>query len=574
MQGSEQRNCQSCKKDFTIEPDDFSFYEKMHAPPPTWCPECRMIRRFVWRNERTLFKRKSSHSGKEIFSAFPDDTPFPVYERDYWWSDGWDPMEYGREYDFSRPFFEQFREFLLVVPWPSLSVAQMVNSEYCNNATNFKNVYLGFSGGDCENSAYITRAVATRESLDMYEAQNDELCYEGYMVDECYRVFFSINCETSTDIWFSKNLIGCNNCFGCMNLRKKSNCIFNKQVSREEYAKFMDEFDSGSWKVIEEYKVKAYEFWKTLPERFTLGFRNVNSSGEHIQDCKNVKFSFDIHGCEDLKYCQILARQASDSYDYTIWGDGSSRIYECCAVGEECSDIQFSYECWPSSLSLRYSVWCHSSSNLFGCIGLQKKKYCILNKQYTKEEYNELVPKIRKHIDEMPYTDKQGRVYRYGEFFPPEFSPYSYNETIANDFVPLSEQKAKESGYEWNHPSQKEYETTMDANDLPDNISEIEESVTKEIIKCNSCERAYRIVPMELGFYRNIVLPIPRKCHNCRFKDRFLFVNPPRYYHRQCMCEKEGHEHSEQCPNEFETSYHPDRSEVVYCEKCYQKEVI
>ena len=28
------------------------------------------------------------------------------------------------------------------------------------------------------------------------------------------------------------------------------------------------------------------------------------------------------------------------------------------------------------------------------------------------------------------------------------------------------------------------------------------------------------------------------------------------------------------CPNEFETSYAPDRAEIVYCESCYQVEVV
>ncbi len=34
------------------------------------------------------------------------------------------------------------------------------------------------------------------------------------------------------------------------------------------------------------------------------------------------------------------------------------------------------------------------------------------------------------------------------------------------------------------------------------------------------------------------------------------------------------HLHGEKhCPNEFETSYAPDRPEIIYCEKCYQQEV-
>jgi hypothetical protein len=34
------------------------------------------------------------------------------------------------------------------------------------------------------------------------------------------------------------------------------------------------------------------------------------------------------------------------------------------------------------------------------------------------------------------------------------------------------------------------------------------------------------------------------------------------------------HDHENRCPNEFETSYAPDRKEIVYCEACYLKEVI
>ena len=48
---SETKQCQNCKKDFIIEPDDFGFYEKIKIPPPTFCPECRMQRRLAWRND-------------------------------------------------------------------------------------------------------------------------------------------------------------------------------------------------------------------------------------------------------------------------------------------------------------------------------------------------------------------------------------------------------------------------------------------------------------------------------------------------------------------------------------------
>jgi tRNA(Ile)-lysidine synthase TilS/MesJ len=46
----ETKNCQNCKKDFVIEQEDFNFYERIKVPPPTWCSQCRTIRRFVCSN--------------------------------------------------------------------------------------------------------------------------------------------------------------------------------------------------------------------------------------------------------------------------------------------------------------------------------------------------------------------------------------------------------------------------------------------------------------------------------------------------------------------------------------------
>src|SRR5579864_9029045 len=109
---AETRTCQNCKQPFTIDPEDFDFYKKIAVPPPTFCPECRMKRRFAWRNEHNLYRRKDDATGKDIFSGFSPDISLKIYEKEYWMSDAWDPLIYGKNYDFSRPFFEQFKELM------------------------------------------------------------------------------------------------------------------------------------------------------------------------------------------------------------------------------------------------------------------------------------------------------------------------------------------------------------------------------------------------------------------------------------------------------------------------------
>jgi hypothetical protein len=221
-----------------------------------------------------------------------------------------------------------------------------------------------------------------------------------------------------------------------------------------------------------------------------------------------------------------------------------------------------------------YLYACRNSSNLFACIGLKNKQYCILNKQYTKEEYEELIPKIKKHMDDMPYVDAQGRVYKFGEFFPPEFSPFAYNDTVTPEHFPLSKEEILAFGGKWYETPKTEFATTMEAENLPDDIVDTADLVTKEIIACMECKRAYRIISMELDFLRYNKIPLPRFCVDCRHKKRISQRNSSKLYDRSCACEQTGHDHVGKCQNEFQTSYAPDRPEIVYCEGCYQKEVI
>ncbi|MEI7504359.1 MAG: hypothetical protein WCJ61_13850, partial [Paludibacter sp.] len=80
---------------------DFNFYEKIKVPPPTWCSECRMIRRLTFRNERDLHKSKCSLCGKMVISIYSEKNPMNIFCQDCWWGDAWDSFSFGVEYDFS-----------------------------------------------------------------------------------------------------------------------------------------------------------------------------------------------------------------------------------------------------------------------------------------------------------------------------------------------------------------------------------------------------------------------------------------------------------------------------------------
>ena len=171
-------------------------------------------------------------------------------------------------------------------------------------------------------------------------------------------------------------------------------------------------------------------------------------------------------------------------------------------------------------------------------------------------------------MNEMPYIDKKGRVYRYGEFYPSELSPFGYNETVAQEKLqfPLSKDEVLSTGFNWQDNMQMTTgKETLTPEDIPDSIFEITNSITEEIFKCIDCSRNYKIILAELEFYKRMNIPLPRRCFYCRHNNRLNKKNPYKLWHRKCMAEN--------CDNEFETSYSPDRPEIIYCEKCYQQEV-
>jgi len=568
---NETKQCQNCKNDFTIEIADLSFYEKMKVSLPTFCPVCRNKRRMSWRNERSLYKRICDGTQKTIVTMFRPEEKLLVYERDYWWKESFDPLRYGKEIDFNRPIFSQFRELFSEVPLPSLLNENIVNSSYCNCVHDTKNGYLLFASMITENVFYSTRVIGAKDSLDLFGGFNQDICYENVMCDKSQRLFFSERSAECIDSYFLADCRNLNNCIACVNLRNVSYHIFNKPYTKEEYKKAVASLNLSSYDGLSKLKKEFSEFKKSLPKKYANILRCHEVTGDNITNSKNCRFCFDAYkNLEDCAY-DTHAIDLKDGYDAYGVGDNAECIYEVVDSGVNASNF-ISTICVHECHNVYYSYNCHNSSNLFACTGLRNKHYCILNKQYEKEEYEKLIPKVIEHMNNMPYIDKRRIVYKYGEFFPSELSPFYYNETIAQEYFPLTKEEAIAEGYRWKDKESKNYVIEMYGKDIPNDIKDVDNNIVNKIIECehkgkcnDQCTEAFKIIPDEFSFYKNNNLPIPRLCPNCRYHERLKQRNPLNLWHRKCM--KEG------CQNEFETSYAPDRPEIVYCEGCYQQEV-
>ncbi len=517
--------CKNCDVAFVITPDDFTFYEKMQVPAPKYCPPCRMQRRLVHRNERTLYRRACDNCKKDSVSIYPAGTPWPVYCNPCWWGDSWDGKEFGMEYDPNRSFFEQFIELRNKVPRINLLCITSVNSEYTNNAEDNKNCYLLFAAGKNEDCMYGRLVEHCKSVVDCCWTYDSELCYECIDIRQCYGCLFSERCQSSRDLLFCFDVRDSQDCILSSNLRHAQYYIENKKYSKEEYLAKKKEI-LASPENLESAKKKFDELKAKAVVKYAFQTKCVNSTGDYLFNCRDSRLMFDASNAKDCAYM-------ADVEDPTDCIDGNNMYYK----PERCLDIMGALQTYNCKFST-YAMYCNSveysdglqnCQDCFGSIGLKKAKYCILNKQYSKEDYESLIVNIKSQMT------KAGE---YGDFLPPETSPFKYNETMAKDYFP--------------DPKAEEITTGTYGKENG-----------KDVFACVDCKKNFKITPNEFAFYERMSLPLPSKDFECRMQDRLRKRTPRKLWKRNCI----------KCATDIETTYAPDRPEKVYCEQCYQAEV-
>jgi hypothetical protein len=566
----ENKVCRQCQTTFPITDKDMEFYAKVspsfpspgvpttggevvapkkyQIPPPTLCPECRQQRRQLFKNIYHLYKDEKTW----LISAISPDKWYNVVAQDAWWNDADLWLQYGRAIRFDLSFLSQFYELQKVAPRWNLIQLWSENCEWCINISNSHNCYYVKSGWWDENCYYWERVFESKDTLDGVRIDNTSNCYDSYEINNCHNIFFSKNVSNARDCIYVTDCQNISDCIGCTGLYNKMYHILNKPVTQIEY-------EAVSKKIITDTKYREYmiDQYEILLARFPRKAITIESSektyGNDIFNSKNVYYGFGIRECEDVRYIYDGAgsQDIMDANGDDLW----SLSYECSS----------NYKPYNTSFSFNnaeikncyYTETCINLDHCFGCVGLHDKSYCILNKQYTKEEYEELVPKI---IEKMM---KDGE---WWEFFPASMSPYGYNESEANEYYPLEKSEALSSGFNWS-----DYEVPfpivekiIPAEKLPDTIEWIPDDILNWAIESEVSKKPFRIIKQELEFYRKHNLPIPRRHPDVRHADRMKMRNPRKLFERKC----------DKCMKDMITTYSPERPETVYCEECYNREVM
>lgn len=428
-------------------------------------------------------------------------------------------LKKGKDYDFSKNFFENYKTLFLETDiFQLIDYGGNQNADYSDMALNSKNVYMCVAViNNCENILYGISVKDNCTNVINWLAiwANSENIYQSTSILNSYKIFYSKFLNNCREIYFSSNLNGCNECIFCDSLENASYHIKNKSYSKEEYLE-------EKKKILKE-KEKFLDWFLNLPK----GWKNINSHdvvGSAVINSENVKNGYFSYNSKNGKNLILVwgidgnenmfdvifwwARTANNLYGI-MWANGEN-IYNSMNI-TWCSQIYYSY-------------FLNKCSHCLGCIGLQNKSYCILNKQYSKEEWEILAEKIFSQMENDNLLWK---------FFPWYINPFYFNDTLAFLLWNFSKEEVTKAWFMWRDEKIKV--------DIPENIETIEirnlssfqgfdsngnwkisPLILEKIIKDEKWNY-YRITKHEYDFLMKYSLPLPEIHWMDRIKINFWF---------------------------------------------------
>lgn len=555
------RICKQCGQTFHIFQEDIDFYEMLRVPPPTLCPLCRKKRRFghLMRVPKFFKKRCSAPDHEEeVVTVYPPASPHKIYDFSYWYSDNWEAAEFGRDYDFSKSFFTQFKDLFFEIPHiPLERDPRGVNTEYTVGGSKSKNNYYCGMGYETENSVYSLDVRHCREVIDCSIMSNSEICFGSVGSYNCSRCLFVVDCGECMDSAFLYECKNCAHCFLCSNLRNRSYVFNNEQLTKEEYNDRIKSINLGNRDILNHHLEQFYG--NVVRRALHRALRNVhttNSIGDDLIECKGCYYVFRAAKAENVRYADNL-EGAHDNIDVAnVIGE---QIYEC-VVSVGAATNLFSMFIRQSSF-MEYCSECRNCNYCFGCAGLKDKKFHIFNKSYSETDYWSFVDRIKTQML------VQGE---YGEFFPLKLGLISYQSSTGQLYFSLNEKEAAVMTIPWYSEPESNIPTNMPLlkapDEVPSDIREVSDDILGKAIICEASGKPFRLVRQELDFYRKMNLPLPTKHPWQRLLERTKLEHSLLLHPFKCP----------KCGEQTHTVYSPEQQKElkIYCEACYLKEVV
>ena len=536
---------------WTMSDKDIEMFRRFNVPPLTVHPETYLKQMLALHTGFSWWWNKDVATGKPIITNVHPHTEFKVMNDDAWYQE--DFTKDHLEIDLQKPFFEQLYALATTVPIsaqknfekPHNSIARHSfgdEDSYFVEGSISKRMLFGAGSFHVEDSAEIAYSQNIMQSYNVSHSSNLNTCIVARECRDCISSSFIFDCRD------------CEFCFMSSNKRHRKFLFYDEQLTETEWKERMSRIDLSDFDTFHTFES---DFFKLMdkeaiwPENFNEQCENVN--GEYLNKCVNAERAWFSDGAKNIRWA-IWDNFTTD--DAAMGCDpGSTHCYGNPASVNS-SNCRFCYFATRSQ-DCEYCFEVYDCEQCFGCVGLRRKKFCILNKQYTEEEYYEKLDELKSAM-----LDRG----EYGEIFPQRFAltPFQHSafQSVFEGTPEIKEQigvsdfDASLNGAYGDWQGREMHEI----NEMPKKIDEVgDEWIGKPVID-HSINRPFAINGSELAFYRKMRLPLRRGHFVPRIEEMLFSLSM--FEQIRVPCGKCGIE-----VTASKNVAYPERK--IYCRACY-----
>lgn len=552
-----ERVCELTGEKWMMDQTEIDWCRRFNVPPSKYSPLNRMRIMHGYFIMYNIFYNKHADTGRQMMATIPPASGFRVLEDKEWYER--DFSEKAVDLDPVKSFFDQLFELSLSVPLPAHdNIVPPENSiaflsfgdqdSYFVMASRAKRCFYSSNAFDCESSAEVVMGTAVNESYSTLNSSNIFRCQFVQDSQNCQNSFFLFDCRD------------CENCFGAVNKRNKRFLWFNEQLSQKEYERHLSQVDLTSHAEREKYEDRFRQFVRenaVWPENSNLHVEN--STGEYLEDTVNARECYHVRGgSSDIDHVTWCLGAPSEKCAYCAGATGSTDCYYSVGV-TNCHRSFFNMNIVTDSQNMEYCTRCFNCENCFGCVGLRYKRFCILNKQYSEEEYWKTLDDLKcRLLEEGDYGDIPGL----------RFSTQHWTSLL--DLFEIDKATAmKLGGRDFNltgegaegHDIAPEH--ILPPKAIPDRIrAEDFDRITGNFYFDQAIGRRFGYLRPELEFYLKLKIAPPRQHPRGRIMNIYRYLNKPEF--TEAVCGK--------CGNALTVAKnfaYPSRK--IYCKPCYLK---
>jgi len=530
---------------------EITLFRDFNVPPLKTSPETFVKKFLPLMTAYSWWWNKHAETGKPLLTYIHPHTKYKIISDDEWHARDFSLIH--QDLFIEHSFFNQLFNLATSVPLSAYkNVEKPVNSiarislgdedSYFVEGCQSKRCFYCTDSFNIEDSAEVCWSDHVNNSYNVLRSHNISGCRVVRESRECLSSLFIFDCRN------------CEFCFMSWNQRNKKYLFRNEQLTPEEWHRRLAEIDFGDFDVFDKYyqeffaKLNSETIW---PENFND--KCQNSTGEYLEKTLN---------CERSWYCD----GAKNSY-FGLWDNfgsennalgchpGSSHCYGN-AAAFNCQNCLFNYFAIRCQ-NCEYCIECYDCENCFGCVGLKRKKFCILNKQYSEDEYWKVLDELKcVMLDRGEYGKSLPLKFSLTPFSSSSFDlGFSQSEKTSEQLEAFDFEPSLDGAFgDWTN------KTFYQIENLPKKIDEINDEWLGRAIISTDYQRPFTILKPELAFYKKLRLPARREHFIKRIEEMWKTLNKLEQEEKFCLrCQKKI--------TVAKNTAYPQRK--IFCRECY-----